>query len=92
MDAKCANSSQIESEWRSALEHPQLIECVGICVVSMAYGSKLGGSDFCLHNMKKRGKFSLNSARVFALGWPLFGFFLGIFQIFVRGVCGANHL
>ena len=27
-----------------------------------------------------------------ALGWPLHGFFFRIFLIFLRGVCGADHL
>ena len=38
------------------------------------------------------GKFSLNSSRVRALGWPLLGIFSGFLWFFFRGVCGANHL
>ena len=37
MDAKCAKSSEIGSEWRTILGHPQLIECMGICVLSLAH-------------------------------------------------------
>ena len=42
-------SSKIGSWGRTILGHPQLIECMGICVLSMARGSELKGSDVCLH-------------------------------------------
>ena len=62
-------SSETESEWRTILGHPQLIECMGICVLSLAHGSELRGSDVYLRNYceKISGNFSLNSARVRAL-------------------------
>ena len=62
-------SSKFGSDWRSILGHPQLIECMGICVLSMARVSELRGSD------KISGNFSFNSVRVRALRWPLLGFF-----------------
>ena len=62
-------SSEIGSEWRTILGHPQLIECMGICVLSLAHRSELRGSDVtCISGKKLCGKFSLNSARVRALG------------------------
>ena len=45
-------SSEIGSEWRTILEHPQLIELMGICVLSLAHGSELRGSDVFLHIVK----------------------------------------
>ena len=73
-------SSEIGSQRRTILGHPQLIECMGICVLSPEYGSELGGSDVYLHDAKKlSGNFSLNSARVRAFGWPLLGIFSGFF-------------
>ena len=41
MDANCAISSEIASEWRTVCGHPQLIECIGICLSSLALGSGL---------------------------------------------------
>ena len=71
--AKSANSSKIGSEEWTILGHPQLIECMGICVLSLAHVSELRDSDIYLHIEKKKwyGHFSLNSATVCALGWPL---------------------
>ena len=48
---------------------------------NLAHGSELRGFDVYLRIVKKKksGKFSLNSARVYALGWPLLGIF-GIFE------------
>ena len=44
-------SSEIGSEWRTILGHPQLIECIGICVLSLAHVSEL--TDVYLHIVKK---------------------------------------
>ena len=72
-------SSEIGSEWRFILGHPQLIECMDIFVLSLAHGSELRDSDVYLHIVKKlSGNFSLNSARACALGLP-WEFFLGFF-------------
>ena len=73
-------SNEIGSEWRTILgPPPQLIEYLGICVLSLAHGSELRASDVYLHIAKKvSGKFSLNSARVRALAF-VWIFFLGIF-------------
>ena len=38
-------SSEIGSQWRTILGHPQLIECMGICILSLAQGSEQRGSD-----------------------------------------------
>ena len=38
-------SSEIGSQWRTILGHPQLIECMGICILSLAHGSEERGSD-----------------------------------------------
>ena len=38
-------SSQIGSQWRTILGHPQLIERMGICILSLAHGSEHRGSD-----------------------------------------------
>ena len=58
----------------------QLIECMGICFLSLAHGSEPRRSDVYLHFVKEKmvWKFWLNSARVHNLGWPLLGFFFGI--------------
>ena len=42
-------SSEIRSEWQTIKGHPQLIECMGICVLSLVHGSELSGSDVYLH-------------------------------------------
>ena len=57
--------------------HPQLIECMGIFVLSLAHGFRsMRGSDVYLRIVTKlSGNVSLNSARERALGWPLLGFF-----------------
>ena len=41
--------SETGSEWRTILGLPQLIECMGICVMSLAHGSELRSSDVYLH-------------------------------------------
>ena len=84
-------SSKFGSDWRSILGHPYLIECMGICVLSMARVSELRGSD------KISGNFSFNSVRVRALRWPLLGFFRDFshFPKEEKGgegrACGAIH-
>ena len=46
-------SSEIGSERRTILGHPQMIECKGICVLSLAHGSELSGSDvICIERTK----------------------------------------
>ena len=87
-------SGKAGSGGRTILEHSQLIECMGIIVLSLAHGSELRCSDVWLQVVKRRKKsgfFSL--AGVHVLGWPLLGFclFVGISRIF-RLVCGANHV
>ena len=70
-------SSETGSECQTILGHLQLIDRMGICVLSQAHGSELRGSEVIsiLREEKKNGFFSLVSARVCALGWPLLGFF-----------------
>ena len=82
-------SSEIRSDWWTILGHPQMIECMGICVLSLAHGSELIGSNVYQQIVKKwYGNFSLNSARVGALGWPLLGIFFWVFLIFWWGSMG----
>ena len=38
-------STEIESQWRTILGHPQLIECLGACILSLAHVSEQKGSD-----------------------------------------------
>ena len=38
-------SSEIGSKWRIILGYPQLIECMGICILGLAHGSEGRGSD-----------------------------------------------
>ena len=65
-------SSETGSEWQTSLGHPQLIECMGICVLHLAHGPELRGSDVYLHIVKKIiWNFSLNSAGVCTLEWHL---------------------
>ena len=45
-------SSKTESEWRTILGHPQLIDCKGINV-SRLQCSEPGGSDVYLNTVKK---------------------------------------
>ena len=42
-------SSETGSEWRAIFGHLQLIECMGICVLSLAHKSELRVSDVYLH-------------------------------------------
>ena len=72
-------SSETGSVWRIILGHPQLIEFLGVCVLSLAHRSELRGSEIYLHIVKNSsGNFSLNLARERALGLLL----LGIFSVF----------
>ena len=71
--------------------HPQLIECMGICVLSLAHGSELNGPDVYLHIVEKlpgeEKKISQGTCTWMAFAW----IFFGIFLVWVRGACGANH-
>ena len=49
---KCAVKS--DQEGRTILGHPQLTECMGIGVLSLAHGSELRGSDVYLRIVKKK--------------------------------------
>ena len=46
-------SSEIGSQWRTILGHPQLIECMRICLLSLAHGSEKKGFRRYLHIVKK---------------------------------------
>ena len=62
------------------LGHPQLNECMGICVLHLTPGSELRASDNYQRLVKTLSEtFSVNSARVCALGWLLLGTFSGFF-------------
>ena len=75
-------SSEIASDWRTIGEHPQLIECTGICVSEPGAWIETKGYRRYLDIVKKKmsGHFSLNSARVRVLGWHFFGIFLLFFK------------
>ena len=82
-------SSEIGSQWVTILGHPQMIECMVICVLSQVHGSDLRSPDVYLHIMKKlSGNFSLNSARVRALGWLLLRIFSGVLSFLSGGYVG----
>ena len=82
-------SSEIGSQWRTILGHPQLIECMGICILSLAHGSEKKGFRRYLQIVKNwSGIFSLNSSRLRAVGWPLLGIFSGFFWFFWGGSVG----
>ena len=71
-------SSETGSEWQTILGHPQMIECMGISVLSLAHGSGLWGSNVYVHIVKKSsGIFSLSLTRVCALCLDFFFFFPG---------------
>ena len=38
-------SSGIGSQWPTILGHLQLIECMGVCILSLAHGSEHRGAD-----------------------------------------------
>ena len=82
-------SSEIGSQWRTILGHPQLI--VGICILSLAHGSGKKGFRRYLHYCEKliwKFFFNFNQGTCpwMAFAW---NFFL-IFLIFLRGVSGAK--
>ena len=82
-------SSGIWSQWRTILGHPQLIECMGICVLSLAHAWLwTKGFRYYLHIVKKN---HLDYFKVQPGHVPLDGlcldFFLGIFY-FLRGSVG----
>ena len=72
-------SGEIGSEWRTILGHPQLVECMGICFLSLAHGSKLSGSDVYLHIVKNDLDFFLQIQPGYVLldglTWNFSGFF-----------------
>ena len=71
-------SSEIGSEWRTILGHPQLIECMGICVLSLAHGSELRGSNVYLLNYCEQSIWTIQPGYV-----PLDGLFLDFFGIII---------
>ena len=88
-------SSEIGSEWRTILGHPQLIECMGICNLSMTHGSELMSSGvICILWKISSGIFlQIQPEHVPLDGLCLDFFFFGIFlKKFLMGVYGANHL
>ena len=84
------NVCETGTQWRTILGNPQLIELMGIFILSQAVWIWTMGFRRYLHIVKNlSGNFSLNSTRVRALGWPLLGFFRD-FSAFLRGVCGGK--
>ena len=80
--------------------HPKLIECMGICVLSLVRGSERRGSDVYLHivktvNWKFFFKFSQGTCPLMAFALIFVGIFLKKNQkttTTFRGVFWANHL
>ena len=71
-------SGETGSEWRTILGHPQLIECMGICVLSLAHGSEQRGSVvICILHKELSGffsfKFSKGTCPWIAFAWIFFG-------------------
>ena len=75
-------SSKFGSDWWSILGHPHLIECMGICVLSLARVSELRGSTKYLE------VFLLLQSGYVPVRDGLCLDFFGIFLIFLRGGCG----
>ena len=77
-------SSEIGSECGTILGHPQLIEYIGVCVLSLAHESELRGSDVYPHIVKNFKKliwkfffnFSQDTCPWVAFAWIFFGIFL----------------
>ena len=72
-------SGEIGSVWRTILGHPQLIECIGICILSLAHGSEQRGSDvICVKNWFGKFFFKFNQGICpwMAFAWIFFWIFL----------------
>ena len=69
---------------------PQLIECKGICVLSLARGSELRGTDvICILSKKSREIFLSIQPGYMLLGWPAWiAFFFLFFFIYIVGSVG----
>ena len=85
-------SSEIGSQWRTILGHTQLIECMGICILSLAHGSEQRGSDFiCIYYEKLIWKifFKFNQGMYpwMAFAWIFFRDFSDFF-FFLGGSVG----
>ena len=73
------------------LDSPMLFECMGICVVSMANESELGGCPVSVYIVENlAGFFFLNSTRVHVLGWSLLLNFVVVFFLILWSVCGSG--
>ena len=79
-------SSEIGSQWQTILGHPQLFECMGICILSLVHGSEQKGSDvICIYRKKLIWKFffKFNQGRC---PWMAFAWnFSGNFSHFCMG-------
>ena len=74
-------SREIGSEWRTILGHPQLIECMGTCVLNLDHECELKGSDVYLHIVggkiyKLFFKFIEDTCPWMSFAWNFFGIFL----------------
>ena len=76
-------SSEIGSEWRTTLGHPQLIECMGIRVLSLVHGPELGGSDVYPHIVKTISELKTTTTKPIQPEYvPLGGLCLDFFEGF----------
>ena len=86
-------SNEFGSEWRTILGHPQLIECMGICILSLAHGSeKKGVPALFAYCEKLIWKFFFKFKQGTCTLMSFADNFFRIFLIFLREVCEANHL
>ena len=80
MDANCASQQWNWIRVGTILGHPQLVECMGICVLSLAHVSELRGSDVICILWKNIWtfffKFSQGTCLWNAFAWIFFGIFL----------------
>ena len=85
-------SSETESQWQTILGRPQLIECMGICILSQRLELNKGVPTLFAYCEKLIWifffKFNQDTCPWMAFVW----IFLWIFLFFERGVSGANHL
>ena len=97
MDAKCANQQRNWIRVATYFGTPPADWVHGYLYFEHGAWIWTKGIRRCLHSVKNlSGKFSLNSARVRALGWPLLelfsGFFWFFFFFFKRGLWGKSFI
>ena len=85
-------SSEIRSQWQTILGYPQPIECMGICILSLAHGSEQRGSDIICILWKTDLEIFLYIQPGYV---PLDGLYLDFFQdffFFLGGLWGKSFI